>query len=108
MPDAADVYEGVMASRIAAHAGDVAKGHPGALAWDREMSVARREMNWKKQFEMSIDPERAERMWRERSTSFTSECTMCGKYCAIKIVERYLRPDASKDKGTVVTEEQSA
>ena len=108
MPDAADVYEGVMASRIAAHAGDVAKDHPGALAWDREMSVARREMNWKKQFEMSIDPERAERMWRERSTSFTSECTMCGKYCAIKIVERYLRPDASKDKGTVVTEEQSA
>ncbi|MGI6109999.1 MAG: phosphomethylpyrimidine synthase ThiC [Eubacteriaceae bacterium] len=108
MPDNSDVYEGVMASRIAAHAGDVAKGHPGALAWDRKMSEARRSMNWKRQFDLSIDPERAERMWRERSTSFTSECTMCGKYCAVKIVERYLRPETSDQSKTVVTEEASA
>ena len=42
---------------------------------------------------LSIDPETAERVWRERSTSFTSECTMCGKYCAMKIVEKYLRAE---------------
>lgn len=57
------------------------------------MSVARRAMNWKEQFKLSIDPETAERVWRERSTSFTSECTMCGKYCAMKIVEKYLRAE---------------
>ncbi|MEG1431671.1 MULTISPECIES: phosphomethylpyrimidine synthase ThiC [Eubacterium] len=94
MPSVDDVYQGVMASRIAAHAGDVAKRLPSALAWDKEMSVARREMNFPRQFELSIDPETAERMWRERSTSFTSECTMCGKYCAMRIVEKYLRAEA--------------
>lgn len=96
MPSADDVYQGVIASRIAAHAGDVAKGHPQAIAWDRDMSIARREMNFPKQFKMAIDPEAAERMWRERSTNFTSECTMCGKYCAIRIVEKYLRSDENK------------
>lgn len=93
MPSVEDVYQGVMASRIAAHAGDVAKGHPGAIKWDYDMSVARREMKWAKQFELSIDPETANRMWRERSTDFTSECTMCGKYCAMRIVEKYLRDE---------------
>lgn len=96
MPSADDVYQGVIASRIAAHAGDVANGHPQAIAWDRDMSIARREMNFPKQFKMAIDPEAAERMWRERSTNFTSECTMCGKYCAIRIVEKYLRSDENK------------
>jgi len=96
MPSADDVYQGVIASRIAAHAGDVAKGHPQAIAWDRDMSIARREMNFPKQFKMAIDPEAAERMWRERSTNFTSECTMCGKYCAIRIVDKYLRSDENK------------
>ncbi len=93
MPNVDDVYQGVMASRIAAHAGDVAKGHPQAVKWDLDMSVARRAMNWKEQFKLSIDPETTQRVWRERSTSFTSECTMCGKYCAMKIVEKYLRAE---------------
>lgn len=91
MPNVDDIYKGVIASRIAAHAGDVAKGHKQAIKWDYDMSVARREMKWEKQFKMSIDPDTARRIWRERSTEFTSECTMCGKYCAIKIVEKYLR-----------------
>ncbi len=99
MPSADDVYQGVMASRIAGHAGDVAKGHPAALKWDHDMSVARREMNFPKQFKMAIDPEAAERMWRERSTNFTSECTMCGKYCAMRIVEKYLRNDKDQEQG---------
>lgn len=97
MPSPEDVYQGVMASRIAAHAGDVAKGHEQAVQWDLDMSTARREMNWKKQFALSIDPETAERVWKERSTSFTSECTMCGKYCAMRIVEKYLRPNEKQE-----------
>jgi phosphomethylpyrimidine synthase len=91
MPNADDVYLGVMASRIAAHAGDVGKGHPDAVAWDLQMSVARRELNWGRQMELAIDPETANRVWRDRSTSFSSECSMCGDFCAMKIVAQYLR-----------------
>lgn len=98
MPSKEEVYEGVMASRIAAHAGDVAKGLPSAVERDRKMSEARRAMNWRRQFDLALDPEKAEAMWRARSTSFTSECTMCGKYCAMKIVERYLRPETPPSK----------
>lgn len=98
LPSADEVYEGVMASRIAGHAGDVAKGVASALQQDLNMSNARREMNWQKQFSFCIDPERARRVWKERSTSFTSECTMCGKYCAMRIVEKYLRPDRTQMK----------
>lgn len=108
MPDVDDVYEGVMASRIAAHAGDVAKGLPSAVKRDEEMSKARRAMNWKRQFELALDPARAEEMWRARSTSFTSECTMCGKYCAMKIVERYLRPDEVKNPEEIIITEVRA
>jgi phosphomethylpyrimidine synthase len=93
MPDADDIFMGVIASRIAAHAGDVAKGHPDAVAWDREMSVARKELDWQRQIELSIDPETTERMWKERSSNFSSECTMCGDYCALKIVTKYLNDE---------------
>jgi phosphomethylpyrimidine synthase len=93
MPDADDVFTGVIASRIAAHAGDVAKGHPDAIAWDREMSVSRRELDWQHQIELSIDPETTERMWKERSSNFSSECSMCGDYCALKIVTKYLHDE---------------
>lgn len=88
-----DVYLGVMASRIAAHAGDVSKGHPDALAWDLKMSIARRELKWERQMELAIDPETAARIWKERSTNFSSECSMCGEFCAMKIVGKYLRDE---------------
>lgn len=91
MPSVDDVYMGVMASRIAAHAGDVGKGHPAAVAWDHDMSVARRELNWNRQMELAIDPETATRTWKERSTDFSSECTMCGDFCAMKVIGKYLR-----------------
>lgn len=93
MPNADDVYMGVMATRIAAHAGDVGKGHPGAIAWDHDMSVARRELKWKKQLQLSIDPETATKVWKDRSTNFSSECSMCGDFCAMKIVAQYLRDE---------------
>ncbi|WP_286947299.1 phosphomethylpyrimidine synthase ThiC [Acetobacterium sp. UBA5834] len=93
MPSAEDVYLGVMASRIAAHAGDVGKGHPAAIAWDLEMSHARRELNWGRQMELAIDTETATKVWKDRSTNFASECSMCGDFCAMKIVGKYLRDE---------------
>ena len=91
MPNCDEVYTGVMASRMAAHAADVGKRKPAAVKWDRDISVARRAMDWETQFKLAIDPETARRMYKERSGEFTSECTMCGKYCAMKIVEKYFR-----------------
>lgn len=91
LPDVTQVHEGVIAARIAAHSADIAKGIEGASDWDLEMSVARKKMDFRKQIELSIDPETAERMYRERSGDFESECTMCGKYCAMVIVSKYLK-----------------
>ncbi|AOY77163.1 phosphomethylpyrimidine synthase ThiC [Clostridium formicaceticum] len=96
LPNKKQVYDGVIASRIAAHAADVAKGIEKAIQWDLEMSQARRNLDWEKQMELSIDPETARRMWKERSDDFSSECTMCGKYCAMKIVSQFL----NKEKAT--------
>ncbi|MBC3888359.1 phosphomethylpyrimidine synthase ThiC [Acetobacterium paludosum] len=93
MPNVEDVYLGVMASRIAAHAGDIGKGHPNAIAWDEEMSVARRKLDWNRQMELAIDPETATKTWKARSTDFSSECTMCGDFCAMKVIGHYLREE---------------
>ncbi len=93
MPNVDDVYMGVMASRIAAHAGDVGKGHPAAIAWDLEMSIARRELNWKKQMECAMDTETATKIWKDRSVDFSSECSMCGDFCAMKTIGKYLRDE---------------
>ncbi|MDS1030609.1 phosphomethylpyrimidine synthase ThiC [Bacillota bacterium LX-D] len=90
LPDVEEVHEGVIIARIAAHAGDVAKGVPGADQWDLAMSKARKLLDWKKQFALAVDPERAEKIWKERSGDFSSECTMCGKYCAMKVVSEFL------------------
>lgn len=90
LPDKTQVYEGVIASRIAAHAADVAMGMDKAVNWDRDMSIARRNLDWEKQIELSIDPVTTRKMWKERSDDFSSECSMCGKYCAMKIVSNFL------------------
>lgn len=84
LPDEKDVYEGIMASRIAAHAADIVKGVAGAKEWDNEMSKWRKERNWKKQQELSLDPEKFK---AERSKLLPKEedvCTMCGQFCAMK------------------------
>ncbi|MGD9807615.1 MAG: phosphomethylpyrimidine synthase ThiC [Deferribacterales bacterium] len=85
LPDVDDVYEGVMASRIAGHIADIEKGIPGA--WERNvaMGIARKELNWEKQFELCLDPETAKKKFRHNK-EFDS-CTMCGKLCAVKIDE---------------------
>ena len=84
LPDADDMKEGIIASRIAAHAADVAKGIPKAIDWDNAMSLARKELDWTKMFELAIDPEKA-KAYRASSQPLDQEvCTMCGDLCAVK------------------------
>ncbi len=89
LPDVEDVKEGLIASRIAAHAADIVKGVKGALEWDKKISDARRKLDWIEQEKLSIDPEKFRKIRRKSKTS-TRACSMCGKYCAIKIVNEYL------------------
>jgi len=84
------VGEGIIASRIAAHAADIANGLPGAMDWDNAMSKARHDLDWKKQIELSIDPEKARR-YRESAQPIDEDvCSMCGEFCAIKRSNRVL------------------
>ena len=90
IPDVNQVREGVVAARIAAHCGDLAKGMPEAVKWNLEMSQARRDLDWEKQISLAIDPATTRKVWKERSGDFSSKCSMCGDYCAMEIVSQYL------------------
>ncbi len=85
LPKAEDVHQGVIAARIAAHAADIAKGLPGAEEWDRQISVARKALDWDRQIELSIDPERSARVRQERSGG--GACTMCAEYCVFLVLK---------------------
>lgn len=89
LPDLDDVRQGVIASRIAAHAADIVKGIKGAAERDRRMSVARKSLDWEEQARLSLDPERARRV-HSRYRSSGSACSMCGGYCAMELVGKYL------------------
>lgn len=92
LPSADDVREGVIASRIAAHAADIAKGVPGTLEKDIAMAKCRNKLDWKGQIELSMDPEKAMR-YREEGNSYKGDaCSMCGSYCAIKVYNRAIAP----------------
>ena len=90
LPTLQDVHDGVIASRIAAHAADIVKGVPGAAEWDLSMARGRKALDWEAQMDLAIDPEtaRAKRAWREAAD--TDACSMCGNYCAVKIVNQYM------------------
>jgi len=90
LPDKNDVREGVIASRIAAHAADLARGIDRDK--DFNFSKAREDLNWKKMFDLCIDPKKA-REYREKRMPLedTRACSMCGKLCAIEIVKKYLK-----------------
>ncbi len=90
LPTAEDVKEGIMASRIAAHAGDLAKGLPGAEAIDHKMSQARGTLDWDGQFDCAIDPEKAKEYRESSQPSEKDVCTMCGDFCAVKRVAALL------------------
>ncbi len=93
LPDENDLIDGLMASRIAAHAGDIAKGLPGADDWDREMSQARFDMNWEAMYRLAINPDKA-RAYRESAPAEDSlACSMCSNMCAVKIINELLAGD---------------
>jgi phosphomethylpyrimidine synthase len=86
LPNKEDVRNGVIAYKIAAHAADLAKGHPGAQVRDDALSKARFDFRWKDQFHLSLDPERALEYYKEGSHSDEGYCTMCGpNFCAMKL-----------------------
>lgn len=91
LPTVEDVKEGIIASKIAAHAADIAKGVPGAKEWDYKMSEARRELDWEKQFELAMDGEKARKYRAESTPEREDTCTMCGKMCAVRNINKILR-----------------
>jgi len=90
LPTLEDVKDGVIASKIAAHAADIAKGVKGAIDKDREISLARARRNWKKQFELAIDPVKPMNYRKSSKPGTEDVCTMCGEYCSIKTAEKCL------------------
>lgn len=90
IPDEGDVKNGVMASRIAAHAADIAKGVPRSLDWDKEMSKYRSIRDWKRQIQKSMDPVKSLSYRKSSIPKNKDVCTMCSSYCPIKISEDIL------------------
>lgn len=90
LPDANDVREGLIATRIAAHAADIAKGVPHARDIDNKMSAARRRVDWDGMWECALDPERAQEILAQAPPSEEGTCTMCGKMCAARTVNRIM------------------
>ena len=90
LPDVNDVKEGIMASKIAAHADDIAKGIKGARDWDDEMSTARKKLDWEEMFRLSIDPEKARDYRASAKPEKEDTCSMCGNFCAVKNMNRIL------------------
>jgi phosphomethylpyrimidine synthase len=90
LPTLEDVRDGVMASRIAAHAADIVKGNPEAIARDRQMAEARASLDWSRQIALALDPAKASRMRQDRNPEAQEACSMCGDLCAIKLVNSFL------------------
>jgi len=89
LPGPDDVKQGVIASRIAGHAADIVNGVKGASEWDRNMSLARKKLDWEEQVRLCLDPVRARQVHATLATSGDA-CSMCGDYCALQLVASYL------------------
>lgn len=90
LPSVDDTRQGIAASKIAAHAGDIAKGLKNAQVWDRTMSQARKKRNWQKQIHLSVDPRRAAEYKATSHPKARGVCTMCGDFCSIKLIDSCL------------------
>ncbi len=88
LPDLDDIKEGIIAVRIAAHAADIAKNIPGARNWDNDMSRARKNLDWDGMINLAIDPEKARRYRDSSKPEHEDSCTMCGKMCAVRNMNR--------------------
>ena len=87
IPNIDDVKEGVIASKIAAEAADIAQGVKGAWQREVEMAIARKNFNWQKQFELAFDHEKPKKCRERKPTSEQDMCTMCGEFCALRMVQ---------------------
>ncbi len=103
LPDADEVRQGLVAHRIAAHAGDIARGLPGARRADDAMADARMAFDWKRQFALALDPQTAEARWRRTRPADADEscaddhCSMCGKaFCAVRTSKRIMEKGRTK------------
>lgn len=90
LPTIEDVRTGVIASRIAAHAGDIARGKKNAKVWDEKISKARARLDWKKMIALAIDPKRAKAIYEAIPLKTDGTCTMCGEFCALKKSKEWL------------------
>ena len=90
LPDLQDVRDGIVASKIAAHAADLARGIPGARDWDNAMSKARCAIDWEGMFAQAIDPEKARDYFESRPPQDRHTCSMCGKMCAMRTSNKIL------------------
>ncbi|MBQ7033131.1 MAG: phosphomethylpyrimidine synthase ThiC [Clostridia bacterium] len=90
LPDIEDVRQGIMASKIAAHAADIAKHIPHAQDMDDAMAEARRTLDWEAQWKCAMDPETAKKIRSERKPEVEETCSMCGKFCAVRSMNRAL------------------
>ena len=90
LPNLEDVKEGIIASRIAAHAADIAKGVKGAADWDNKMSTARKKLDWEEMFRLCLDPEKAGCYRAEAKPEKEDTCSMCGNFCAVRNMNRIL------------------
>ncbi|MGQ9853334.1 MAG: phosphomethylpyrimidine synthase ThiC [Candidatus Oleimicrobiaceae bacterium] len=90
LPSVDDVRTGVIVARIAAHVADIAKGVPGAAEWDKGMARARKALDWQRQMALAIDPEMVRRARQQSPPQESDVCTMCGEYCALKLVTETL------------------
>lgn len=90
LPDVNDVKEGIVASKIAAHAADIAKGIPNARDIDNKMSEARHRVEWEDMFKYAIDPEKARRYFESVPPEDRHTCSMCGKMCAVRTTNKIL------------------
>ncbi|MDV8115342.1 phosphomethylpyrimidine synthase ThiC [Paraclostridium bifermentans] len=91
LPNLDDVKEGIIATKIAAHSGDIAKKIPGAIDWDNKMSKARQELDWDKMFALCIDPKKAKRYRKESTPEHNDSCTMCGKMCSMRNMNKIMQ-----------------
>jgi phosphomethylpyrimidine synthase len=96
LPGPEDVREGLIASKIAAHAADIVKGVKGAKERDLKLSAARKKLDWEEQRKLVLDPHKFEGVRKERRTKSTA-CSMCGDFCAMRIVSEFLNSDGKAD-----------
>ena len=91
LPNPEQVKEGLIAAKIAAHAGDIVKLGPKVAKWDMEISISRSRLDWQSMFKLSIDSEKAERIYFQYGKTSITSCNMCSQYCVFLLLDKWLR-----------------